>query len=67
MAVAEAESMAKKPLDRFTVGGVAERVRELLRNQCIENNKTRMAKKQLRGVDNFYYKVRPRLSNKLGI
>lgn len=63
MAVAEAESMAKKPLDRFTVGGVAERVRELLRNQCIENNKAIMDKKQLRGIDNFCYKVFDALKN----
>ena len=55
--IAVAENMPKRPLGRFTVGGVAERVRELLRNQCIANNKAKMARKQLKGNENFCYKI----------
>jgi len=55
--VVVAKSMAKHPLERFTVGGVAERIRELLRKQCVENNKSKMARKQLKGNENFCYKI----------
>lgn len=38
------KSIAERPLVRFTVGEVTERIRELLRNQCI-TNKAKMARK----------------------
>ncbi|KAL6189333.1 hypothetical protein ACLB2K_040722 [Fragaria x ananassa] len=54
---AVAQSLEENPLQYFTVGGIAERVRDLLRKQCTENRKSKTAKKQLRGVENMCPKI----------
>ncbi|KAL6138579.1 hypothetical protein ACLB2K_063860 [Fragaria x ananassa] len=54
---AVAQSLEENPLQYFTVGGIAERVRDLLRKQCTENRKSKSAKKQLRGVENMCPKI----------
>ncbi|KAL6130306.1 hypothetical protein ACLB2K_068687 [Fragaria x ananassa] len=54
---AVAQSLEENPLQYFTVGGIAERVRDLLRKQCTENRKSKSAKKQLGGVENMCPKI----------
>ncbi|KAL6218811.1 hypothetical protein ACLB2K_012020 [Fragaria x ananassa] len=54
---AVAQSLEENPFQYFTVGGIVERVRDLLRKQCTENRKSKTAKKQLRGVENMCPKI----------
>ncbi|KAL6183815.1 hypothetical protein ACLB2K_045225 [Fragaria x ananassa] len=54
---AVAQSLEENPFQYFTVGGIAEIVRDLLRKQCAENRKSKTAKKQLRGVENMCPKI----------
>ena len=51
------ESIEFKPLDRLTVGAVAERIREIMREQCKANLRAKAAKKQLKEADNFCKKL----------
>ncbi|PRQ24906.1 hypothetical protein RchiOBHm_Chr6g0277631 [Rosa chinensis] len=51
------ESIAEKPIERFSVGGIADRIRQLLKEQCKANLRAKMAKKQLKGVENFCYGI----------
>ncbi|KAL6193480.1 hypothetical protein ACLB2K_034564 [Fragaria x ananassa] len=54
---AVAQSLEENPFQYFIVGGITERVRDLLRKQCTENKKSKTAKKQLRGVENMCPKI----------
>ncbi|KAL6203855.1 hypothetical protein ACLB2K_027554 [Fragaria x ananassa] len=54
---AVAQSLKENPLQYFTVGGIAERVRDLLRKQFTKNRKSKTSKKQLRGVENMCPKI----------
>ncbi|XP_050384515.1 uncharacterized protein LOC126801096 [Argentina anserina] len=42
-----AQSIEENPLSFFTVGGIAEKVRDLLRRQCVENRKSKTVKKHV--------------------
>lgn len=50
-------SLVENSLEIYTLGSLAERVREVMREQCYANLKARMTKKQLKGVQDMCPKI----------